>query len=254
MVASTVAGIALALLRYDANCLAAEFRFLIGFLNGLLVFGTAAVFVQSSRPVPIAPVLLLVSLVSAAVSHGLLTRWPGVGELLLVDLVVLVVVPVALGFACTVYVLRVMRTLSELRKRLSENTSTDSPAAALTEPEPKTEPGDRPALRFRTEGRWQSLPLDRVIYIASRGKRCTVHSLDGDFETPTLLKDLLTADSSGPILRIHKSFAVNRRFVDPAGVRHRFGGSYYLRLLDEDDSELPVGRRYLGELRARPTA
>ena len=75
-----------------------------------------------------------------------------------------------------------------------------------------------------------------------------MHTVERDYETNLLLKDVLERLPAG-FLRVHKSYLVNLGHV--ASVQYQFGGTYQLTLRDEDDTTLPVGRRYLSELRAR---
>ncbi len=103
-------------------------------------------------------------------------------------------------------------------------------------------------LAYRDGGRHRILPYDEIIYACSRGKNSVLHTISGAMEVPMMLKDLEIKIPAEFFVRIHKQHVVNIRFITE--VEYYIGGQYIAYLKDEDESALPVGRKYAAYLKA----
>ncbi len=92
------------------------------------------------------------------------------------------------------------------------------------------------------------VPFDSILYLASHGKRSTIHTEERDYETARLLGDL-EGRLPDQFIRIHKQYVVNLRFVER--VQYFIGGRYTAYLRDRDETALPVGKSFAQTLRER---
>jgi two-component system, LytTR family, response regulator LytT len=104
-------------------------------------------------------------------------------------------------------------------------------------------------LTYRDRGRHRILPHGDIVYACSRGKNSVLHTVAGTVEVPMMLKDLEIKIPAEMFVRIHKQHIVNLRFISE--VEYYIGGQYIAYLKDEDDSALPVGRKYAPYLKSR---
>lgn len=87
------------------------------------------------------------------------------------------------------------------------------------------------------------IDLREIVWIGTSRNRVILHTLSGGYAVSGPLKDVL-AKMPDDFIRVHKQFAVRR---DQIVSKRRVYGQLYVRL--SDGEELPVGRRFLSELR-----
>jgi two-component system, LytTR family, response regulator LytT len=104
-------------------------------------------------------------------------------------------------------------------------------------------------LIYRDRGRHRILPHNDIVYACSRGKNSVLHTVTGTVEVPMMLKDLEIKIPADLFVRIHKQHIVNLQYITE--VEYYIGGQYIAYLKDEDESALPVGRKYAPYLKSR---
>lgn len=105
------------------------------------------------------------------------------------------------------------------------------------------------AFSFRNKGEHVIIRFGDILYLSSRGMKTILHTHHGDFETNLLLKMACKKLPERDFLRVHKSFVVNLNRI--SRLQYFMGGSYIALLNDGDETELPVGRRYVLDLKKR---
>lgn len=104
---------------------------------------------------------------------------------------------------------------------------------------------------FRESGSQIRIKYRDIIYLSSQGKKTLLHTTNGDFEISSLLKDVEKQLAVHQFLRIHKRYIVNQAYF--SRLRYYEGGRYNLYLSDEDESILPVGKKYTSLIKERFT-
>ncbi|WP_411823830.1 LytR/AlgR family response regulator transcription factor [Leptospira sp. 'Mane'] len=102
-------------------------------------------------------------------------------------------------------------------------------------------------LTFTSESATHLLSYKDIHFISANNKSSIIHTNDKDYETPKLLKDLEEKLPSKLFLRIHKGYIVNIKYI--TNLRYDKGGAYLLQLKNEDETVLPVGRAFAGQLK-----
>ena len=92
------------------------------------------------------------------------------------------------------------------------------------------------------------VPYERILYLASHGKRSTIHTEERDYEAARLLGDLETR-LPAEFTRIHKQYIVNLRYVER--MQYFIGGRYTAYLRDRDETALPVGKSFAAAVRQK---
>jgi len=87
------------------------------------------------------------------------------------------------------------------------------------------------------------VPYSEIIYVSSHDNSCVVHTTDRDYVTYCSLKLMEDRLPSADFLRIYKQYIINVKYV--ARVQSDLTGNYAVFLKDEDETELPIGRKYL---------
>jgi|GEM_PF-1277149 len=113
--------------------------------------------------------------------------------------------------------------------------------------ETRTEESQPQKFVFTEDGKHFSIPFNDIIYFSSNGKRSIVHSIDRDYETPLLLKDIHGKLPDDRFQRIHKKHILNIKFS--SGLKYEKSGYYTVFLNDEDETSLPVGRHSVDPLK-----
>jgi two-component system response regulator LytT len=93
------------------------------------------------------------------------------------------------------------------------------------------------------------IPFTDIRYLSAHGRKSIVHTVHGEYESSSLLKELNTRLSESIFCRVHKSFIVNINYI--SHIQYNIGGSYIAFLKDEEESNLPVGRSFAGDLKSR---
>jgi DNA-binding LytR/AlgR family response regulator len=106
---------------------------------------------------------------------------------------------------------------------------------------------DECVLMIQGKGYLWRIPHIDILYLSSHGRRTDIHCRDGDKVANLGLTEVLALLPETGFCRIHRQYAVNRRYI--AGLRSDFTGQQSLCLLDADETELPVGRMYQDTLR-----
>ncbi|MEQ9365417.1 MAG: LytTR family DNA-binding domain-containing protein [Leptospirales bacterium] len=121
-------------------------------------------------------------------------------------------------------------------------------------PEPRA---GRPGLWIREANAYLQIPAASILVLAAHKHVTVIHTSDGDYRVPDGLKrvsgqlaqvcDSEAAGGGDRFMRVHRSFVVNvARVVRFEAIA---GGQYRATLGDANETEVPVGRRYAGELR-----
>ncbi len=97
---------------------------------------------------------------------------------------------------------------------------------------------------FRSGGEIIKIPCGLIIYVSSRGRHSVVHTADSVMDTPMSLGDIEKSLPAGLFRRIHNQYVVNVQYI--RRVRNEGSGRYSVYLNDEEDTWLPVGRKYNG--------
>ena len=98
-------------------------------------------------------------------------------------------------------------------------------------------------------GRTELLDYDQIYFAQAEGDYSRVHTYDRSYLCTSSLADLARQVPSGRFARIHRSHVVNLAKV--AAVRRAGADSVLLQLADSSQTELPVARRQVRELRER---
>ena len=104
-------------------------------------------------------------------------------------------------------------------------------------------------MSFREKGRHHLLPYKEIIYLSSSGKHTIIHTEEKDFETSILLKEVENKLPDDTFIRIHKQFMVNVQYISV--LEYYIGGQYIAFLKDKDENTLPVGRKYVSDLKEK---
>ncbi|MCB1193517.1 MAG: LytTR family transcriptional regulator, partial [Leptospiraceae bacterium] len=86
------------------------------------------------------------------------------------------------------------------------------------------------------------IPYKEILYISSHSRTSVVHTKSRDYAVNLLLKEIENKLPSEQFIRIHKSFIIN--FPKISHIQYFMGGSYIAFLRDDDETNLPVGRKY----------
>jgi DNA-binding LytR/AlgR family response regulator len=93
------------------------------------------------------------------------------------------------------------------------------------------------------------LPYQDIMYVSSHGKNSIIHTNKEEIVAAVILKDVERRVPADAFIRIHKQHIVNIRYI--AALEYYIGGQYIVYLKDDDDSPLPVGKKYAANLKSR---
>ena len=93
------------------------------------------------------------------------------------------------------------------------------------------------------------LLFEDIIYVASTGRNCMIFTEQKEFEASSLLKEIEQKLPQNAFIRVHKQYIVNIDYIQT--LRYDKGGQYELRLKDEEDTVLPVGKSYAQKIKQR---
>lgn len=98
------------------------------------------------------------------------------------------------------------------------------------------------SLTIREGTGYRRLSLDGIVYLSAHGMKTTVHTDSGAFVASGTLGSLMSRLPAGRFLRLHKSYAVQASRL--LRIQYFDDGRYMAFLNDEENTSLPVGRRY----------
>ncbi len=93
------------------------------------------------------------------------------------------------------------------------------------------------------------IPFRDIYYVTAYSRNIIIHTVEQDIRVPLLIKEIINRLPPDMFVQIHKSHIVNIRYVH--SISHVSSGRYRVRLRDNDDTEIPVGRLYLDTLRKK---
>lgn len=91
------------------------------------------------------------------------------------------------------------------------------------------------------------VPFADIIYVSSHDNSCVIHTADRDYVTYSSLKLMETRLPQDQFFRIYKQYIINVAHV--LKVQSDLAGNYTVFLKDEDESQLPIGRKYLANFK-----
>lgn len=104
-------------------------------------------------------------------------------------------------------------------------------------------------LSFKEKGRHYLVSHEDILYLASNAKHTLIHTQSRSFETARLLKEVNAKLPQEKYQRIHRQFIVNLLAI--SHIEYDLGGRYLAFLRDDDETTLPVGRKYVAALKSR---
>ena len=104
-------------------------------------------------------------------------------------------------------------------------------------------------LSFKAEEKYYLMPHKDIIYISSHKKHVIIHTTEKDYESLLLLKDLEQKIPQEIFCRMHKQFIVNLYYI--SHIQYFVGGRYTVFLKDDEETSLPIGRKYLPPLKMK---
>jgi DNA-binding LytR/AlgR family response regulator len=134
----------------------------------------------------------------------------------------------------------VAEQVSILRNARRRHDSEKARNAALEERLARASETGEPIVQLKDGSRLHRVPESDILYVKAADDYCDVALIDGRTLLVTTTLARLLERLPGTFLRVHKSYAVNRRHV--AGVAPRPGGGRQLTLAP--GGSVPVGRRY----------
>ncbi|MBN1531488.1 MAG: AAA family ATPase [Spirochaetes bacterium] len=105
------------------------------------------------------------------------------------------------------------------------------------------------SITVREGGHSVMIPHTEIVYVSSVRRHSVIHTQGNSYETPLLLRKIEESLPHGVFLRVHKQYIVNIRFA--LNLQQVSQNRYMLRLGDDDDTMLPVGRAHVKALKAR---
>lgn len=105
----------------------------------------------------------------------------------------------------------------------------------------------RYGLAVQQGARYTIVSYPDIIYIQARAKKSVVHTEKEQFVSAKLLRKFLPSLPSKIFLRIHRSYIVNLEWIRE--IEYDIGGSYIVKLKDEDETVLPISREIAQELK-----
>ncbi len=91
------------------------------------------------------------------------------------------------------------------------------------------------------------LTFDEIIYVESRGKQSVVFTRRGEILAKHLILDLEKKLPPGGFKRIHRRFIVNMKYI--SYIEFFVGGNHIAYMKDSEVTTLPIGRKYLPNLK-----
>ena len=124
-----------------------------------------------------------------------------------------------------------------------------APAGAEQKPDAVKRPVVTAGYSFREDENYYMIPHEKILYLSAHGRRTAVHTIDKDYATNMLLGEHEQKLPAASFIRIHKGYIVNIKMI--SHIQYFASGSYVAYLADQDETELPVGRKYAPVLKER---
>ena len=104
-------------------------------------------------------------------------------------------------------------------------------------------------LSFRERGRHYLVPCMDIMYVTSFGRKSILHTRDEDIEIGMMLKEVECRVPGDIFARVHRRYLVNIRHI--AALEYYIGGQYMIHLKNQDETPLPVGKKFARILKSR---
>jgi len=91
------------------------------------------------------------------------------------------------------------------------------------------------------------LPINSIIYIETRERFTLIHTESKIYQSRKSLREFREELIGYGFIQLHKQFLINRNNI--LSKIHLGSGKYIVKLLDSEDSEIPIGRAYLKHLK-----
>ncbi len=91
------------------------------------------------------------------------------------------------------------------------------------------------------------LPYNKIVYLSAHNKKTIVHLKDSEVEVNRYLGDIQEELPGAFFSRIHKQFIINNAYF--SHYQYFSGGRYMVYLDDDEETVLPIGRKYFQEFR-----
>ncbi len=131
------------------------------------------------------------------------------------------------------------------------NLAVDKAVAAIRDEKVRLDTPKKLGLSFKEGAKHYIIAYTDIVYFSSNARNTIIHTEGRDFETLTLLKDMVEKISKDIFIRIHKQFIVNLAYV--ATLEYMQGGQYEVTLKDEERTKLPVGQKFASDLKKKLT-
>jgi DNA-binding LytR/AlgR family response regulator len=100
---------------------------------------------------------------------------------------------------------------------------------------------------FKTTENRVFISYDEIIYISSLAKHCIVHECNQKREVLHMIGEIENRLPKNVFNRIHRKYIVNLKYIKH--IEFEVGGLYNLFLKDPYNISLPVGRKYIDEIK-----
>jgi hypothetical protein len=110
-----------------------------------------------------------------------------------------------------------------------------------------SEKNRKSSLVFKEKGSLIKINPPEVVYLSSAAQKTIIHTTKEDYELGALMKVVEAQLVDKNFIRIHKQFIINTDFI--VRFYHIKSGLYEVSLNDDDETVLPVGRKYAANIK-----
>ncbi|MEW5868750.1 MAG: LytTR family DNA-binding domain-containing protein [Chloroflexota bacterium] len=145
---------------------------------------------------------------------------------------------------------RLAQTVERLRQALAERGAWEQRQAALRGYLQAALPSGSGLARLwaqRPNENWLLLDYADILWVEAQEKKVYAQTAAEKLEVHHTLKELEPRLAAHQFVRVHKSYLVNLQAV--AEIVPWFSGNYLLRMRDPQRTEIPLSRRYAGQLK-----
>jgi len=108
---------------------------------------------------------------------------------------------------------------------------------------------EKTTLSFKSENKYFRVLYDQILYLSADDRQTYIHCDEQTYKTPGVLKNYAEKLPVNIFYRVHKSFLVNINHI--SHIEYFLGGSYLAHLKDDDETTIPVGRKYAPQLKEK---